>query len=51
MFRVTASNFRNKIGRLQDRALTEPVIITKHGEDRLVLLSYKEYEVLQKLGN
>ena len=48
MFRVTASNFRNKIGALQDKALAEPVTITKHGEDRLVLMSFREYERLKK---
>jgi PHD/YefM family antitoxin component YafN of YafNO toxin-antitoxin module len=33
---------------LADRALTEPVTITKNGRDRLVLLSAEEYARLKR---
>lgn len=48
MIYITSSNLRNKIGRAEDSALTQPVVITKHGEPRLVLISYPEYERLKR---
>lgn len=48
MIRVTASDFKNKVGKFQDRALAEPVAITKHGEERLVLMSMVEYVRLKR---
>jgi hypothetical protein len=36
--RVTTAEFIKRYGILADRALSAPVIITKDGEDRLVLL-------------
>jgi len=44
--RVTTAEFIKGYGRLADRALSEPVTITKNGHDRLVLLSVEEYERL-----
>jgi hypothetical protein len=41
--RVTTAEFIERYGVLADRALSAPVIITKDGEDRLVLLSAEEY--------
>lgn len=46
--RVTAAEFIEGYGALADRALTEPVTITTHGRDRLVLLSAEEYERLRR---
>ncbi|MCK8787855.1 type II toxin-antitoxin system Phd/YefM family antitoxin [Roseomonas sp. NAR14] len=46
--RVTTAEFIKGYGRLADRALTEPVTITKNGHDRLVLLSAGEYERLRR---
>ena len=37
--RVTTAEFIKRYGALADRALSEPVTITKNGRDRLVLLS------------
>ena len=46
--RVTTAEFIKSYGRLADRALSEPVTITKNGHDRLVLLSANEYERLRR---
>ena len=44
--RVTTADFIKNYGSLADRALSEPVTITKNGRDRLVVLSAEEYERL-----
>jgi PHD/YefM family antitoxin component YafN of YafNO toxin-antitoxin module len=41
--RVTTAEFIKHYGTLADRALTEPLTITKNGRDRLVVLSADEY--------
>jgi len=41
--RVTTADFIKHYGILADRALSEPVTITKNGRDRLVVLSAEEY--------
>ena len=46
MTRVTATEFKNNIGAFSDVAMIEPVIITSHQRDRLVLLSADEYRRL-----
>lgn len=46
MTRVTATDFKNNIGAFSDAAMSEPVIITSHQRDRLVLLSADEYRRL-----
>jgi prevent-host-death family protein len=43
MTRVTASEFQKAFGALSDKALREPVGITKQGRDHLVVLSAEEY--------
>jgi prevent-host-death family protein len=45
--RVKAQEFQRQIGRFQDLALHEPVEITRHGRDHLVLLSAEEYKRLK----
>lgn len=49
MTRVTATDFKNNIGAFSDAAMNEPVIITSHQRDRLVLLSAEEYRRLTAL--
>ncbi len=44
--RVTTAEFIKNYGTLADRALTEPVTITKNGRDRLVVVSAEEYRRL-----
>ncbi len=46
MNRVSATEFKNNIGAFSDAAMTEPVIITSHQRDRLVLMSAEEYRRL-----
>lgn len=46
--RVTASEFQKAFGALSDRALREPVMITKQGRDHLVMLSAEEYARLKR---
>jgi PHD/YefM family antitoxin component YafN of YafNO toxin-antitoxin module len=46
--RISTANFIKHYGTLADRALAEPVTITKNGRDRLVVLSAGEYARLKK---
>lgn len=46
--RVTTADFIKNYGSLADRALTEPVTITKNGRDRLVMVSVEEYDRLAR---
>jgi PHD/YefM family antitoxin component YafN of YafNO toxin-antitoxin module len=41
--RVTTAEFIKNYGSLADKALMEPVTITKNGRDRLVVVSAEEY--------
>jgi hypothetical protein len=40
MLRVTAGEFGRDVGRSQDLALTQPVIITRNGRDRTVMNTF-----------
>ena len=46
--KVSTAEFIKGYGALADKALTEPVIITKNGRDRLVVLSAEEYARLKR---
>jgi prevent-host-death family protein len=46
--RVTATEFQNAVGQFSDKALREPVTITKQGRDHLVLLSAEEYARMKR---
>ena len=46
MKRLTASELVRNFKEYSDSALTEPVIITRNGRDRLVLLNIEEYHAL-----
>ena len=48
MSKITSAEFQRNLGRYQDKALAEPVTITKNGRERLVLLSVEEYERLKR---
>jgi len=41
--RITTAEFIKQYGELADRAISEPLTVTKNGRDRLVLLSVAEY--------
>ena len=45
--RVSTAEFIKNYGTLADRALLEPLTITKNGRDRLVLVSAAEYDRLK----
>ncbi len=44
---VSAGDFLKAYGRISDAAMREPVSITNHGRERLVLLSADEYRRLK----
>ncbi len=46
--RVSTAEFMKNYGTLADRALVEPVTITKNGRDRLVVISADEYARLKR---
>ena len=48
MVRVTAGEFGREVGRYQDMALTQPVIVTRNGRDRTVMISVEEYNRLKR---
>jgi prevent-host-death family protein len=45
--KVTSGDFLKSYGRISETALREPVSITSHGRERLVLLSADEYRRLK----
>lgn len=47
MRHVSSQELQRNIGQVQDMALQEPVSITRHGRERLVLLSAEEYQRLK----
>jgi PHD/YefM family antitoxin component YafN of YafNO toxin-antitoxin module len=46
--KVSTAEFIKHYGAMADRALAEPVTITKNGRDRLVVLSADEYGRLKR---
>ena len=49
MKRITSAEFVRSFGHHADAALTDPVVITHHGRDRLVMLSVETYRDLLAL--
>lgn len=49
MTRVTSTEFQQSVGTYSDAAMREPVIITSHNRDRLVLMGVEEYNRLKTL--
>ncbi len=45
---VPVAEFQRNIGAYQDRALTEPVFVTRDGREKTVLLSIEEYRRLKQ---
>jgi prevent-host-death family protein len=48
MDRVSSADFQKKIGYYQDRALVEPVMVTRNGRERVVLVSADEFNRLKR---
>jgi prevent-host-death family protein len=46
--KVTSAELVRNFSELSDQALTEPIIITKNGRERLVLLAIEDYQRLKK---
>jgi len=46
--KVSTAEFIKNYGALADKALSEPVTITKNGRDRLVMISADEYARLKR---
>jgi prevent-host-death family protein len=47
MIRVSSTEFGKEVGRYQDVALSQPVIVTRNGRDRTVMISAEEYRRLK----
>ena len=47
MVKVTSAQLIKQFGRYHDAALREPVTVTKHGRDSVVMLSAEEYNRLR----
>lgn len=45
---VTSAEFQRHVGRYQDRALAEPLLVTHNGRERLVVMSAEEYHRLKR---
>ena len=48
MIRVSSTEFGKEIGRYQDAALTQPVVVTRNGRDRTVMIAAEEYRRLKR---
>lgn len=46
---ISATEFKNRLGRYLDQAETEPVVIEKSGRSKSVLISYAMYEKFMTL--
>jgi prevent-host-death family protein len=45
---VSAAELQRNIGRYQDIALTQPVVVTRNGRERTVIISVEEYRRLKR---
>ncbi len=48
MVKISSAEFQKNFGRYQDIALTQPVMVTRNGRDRMVMLSAEEYHRLKR---
>ena len=48
MIRVSTAEFGKEVGRYQDVALNQPVVVTQNGRDRTVMISAEEYLRLKR---
>ena len=48
MITVSSAEFQRNFGMYQDKALAEPVAITRNGRERLVIVSADEYRRLKR---
>lgn len=48
IIRVSSTEFGKEVGRYQDTALSQPVMVTRNGRDRTVMISADEYRRLKR---
>ena len=48
IIRVSSTEFGKEVGRFQDVALSQPVVVTRNGRDRTVMISAEEYLRLKR---
>jgi prevent-host-death family protein len=48
---TTSAEFQRKLGHFQDRALVEPIMVTRNGRERVVLISADEFKRLKRLDH
>jgi prevent-host-death family protein len=48
MIRVSSTEFGKEVGHYQDAALNQPVVVTRNGRDRTVMISAEEYARLKR---
>ena len=48
MIGISSTEFGKEVGRYQDVALTQPVVVTRNGRDRTVMISAEEYHRLKR---
>jgi hypothetical protein len=48
MIRISSTEFGKEVGRYQDMALAQPVVVTRNGRDRTVMISADEYMRLKR---
>ena len=48
MIKVSAAEFQRNIGKYQDAALTQPVVVARNGRERTVMISVEEYHRLKR---
>ena len=49
MVKITAAELQKHFGQYREKALREPVTVTHHGRDSLVVLSWDEFQRLKAL--
>jgi PHD/YefM family antitoxin component YafN of YafNO toxin-antitoxin module len=48
MIRVSSAEFGREVSRYQEAALSEPIVVTRDGQDRTVMISVVEYRRLTR---
>jgi prevent-host-death family protein len=51
MVTITAAELQKQFGRYREMAIKEPVVVTHHGRESLVVLSADEYKRLKSLDD
>jgi prevent-host-death family protein len=48
MVTISSAEFQRNFGLYQDKALTEPISVTRNGRERIVVMSAEEYRRLKR---